>query len=417
MPRLIAALAAILFSAGALADVPKLANPRDVFPEGVPAYKSESTNYVFSMRLAPSGKRILYSRPVKNAEVGDRTPGRYELVLRELAGGKETVLPVGPILGGRRYQPIRFDPFDSTGARILLPSVTYEARKRAGRTETVISSAKWLIYDVAAAKVRSTSLSEKNLRPTKFAPGGNALLFTTTGESNRFATKVLSLEDPNAEPKPLSVEGRLQSVCPAGNVAVIHVPRPLPSSTRAEMNEQDSRRPDRLVLYDLKANKELVRLPSHSSRNSSLGFRETQWTADGRYLYYRDVEEVPYFRQPELGQQMTQVVTRVWDRQAGKLVGQIYHAEPVGPGPGPSLMVLSKWMWPDNGGFLLHDLATGSEFPLGGNGEYLIHAHAGKVLYAQKSGDSGFEKILVADLVMPKPEDSASPAGAPNPAR
>ena len=48
---------------------------------------------------------------------------------------------------------------------------------------------------------------------------------------------------------------------------------------------------------------------------------------------------------------------------SGKAAGMVSDAVPVGPGPG-QLMVLAKRIQNGSGGFLLHDAASGKEYPL-----------------------------------------------------
>jgi hypothetical protein len=91
MTRLIALAVFAVCTAGLLADEPKLANPKPVFPTSQPAYKRPGQYHAFAMRLSPDGKRLLYTRAVSGSEQADDRSARYELVLRELDGGKETI--------------------------------------------------------------------------------------------------------------------------------------------------------------------------------------------------------------------------------------------------------------------------------------------------------------------------------------
>lgn len=49
-----------------------------------------------------------------------------------------------------------------------------------------------------------------------------------------------------------------------------------------------------------------------------------------------------------------------------------------------------------------NDARTGKEYPLGGASKRMIHAFGGKVLYAEKPGESGSEGVFSADIVVPK---------------
>lgn len=392
-------LAVIAVCAGGLsAGEMKLANPKRVFPTTQPAYKSPTQHHAFAMRLSPGGKLLLYSRPAAGSEQADERSARYELVLRELEGGKEAVLPIESVDLGWRTVALRFNFFDPAGNRLALPTIKVETRQIDVRMSSTKSSIKWLIYDIAAGKVTSNGI-DGSAGPAKFTADGQGL-FTSGGR--QMSTRIISLKDPNAEPKTLAAPGWLQSVCPSGDVAVFFVPPGRPAGP-PQPGERMQRPPIRLVLWDLKADKELALLPTHPS-NSELDDRETQWTADGRYLYYTDadVEQAaadgranPSFRR----------VTRVWDRQAGKPAGQITDAVPVGPWTSSSLMVLAKQTGSDSGGFLVHDAASGREYTIGDDSKHLIHAYGGKVVYAQTPDGADGEVVFVADLVPSKPSE------------
>jgi hypothetical protein len=49
--------------------------------------------------------------------------------------------------------------------------------------------------------------------------------------------------------------------------------------------------------------------------------------------------------------------------------------------------------------FILHDAATGKQYPLGDDSKKLIHAAGGKILYAEKPADAA-ETTFVAEIVV-----------------
>jgi len=73
-------------------------------------------------------------------------------------------------------------------------------------------------------------------------------------------------------------------------LAVFFVPPGRPAAP-PQPGQLPERPPIRLVLWDLKADKELALLPTHP-RNSSLDDQETQGSPDGRYPYYCDAEVI-----------------------------------------------------------------------------------------------------------------------------
>lgn len=403
--RLIAVMAFAACITNVFADEPKLANAAKVFPTSQPAYKRSNQYHAFAMRLSPDGKRVLYTRPVAGTEQadGDDRSARYEIVLRELAGGKETVLPVEPLEEGWQSVPTRFNMFDPAGTRLVLPHVKVERRQITkfgedwhvgGKVTAVTATVEWSIFNIAKGETDDTTLEGGIMGPAKFTADGQALLLTRAAGPREMVTEIISLMSQLATlSKPLTAPGWVQSVSPAGDVAVFFVPPPRPVH-RPQPGQPMERPPIRLVLWDLKADRQVAEVPTHP-RNGELDDRETQWTANGRYLYYVDVDEVP--ADGEADRPTYRSVTRIWDRQAGKLAGMVSDVMPVGPGPG-QLMVLAKR---SSGGFLLHDAASGTEYPLGDASEKLIHAYGGKVIYAQEGDDSDAEDVFVADIIVP----------------
>lgn len=390
--RLMAITMCMAWTTSMFAGEPMLVNPKPVFSTSQPAYKGPNQYHDFSMRLSPDGKRVLYTRPVAGSEQSDQRSSRSELVLRELDGGKETVLLIGSLDSGWRTVFTRFNMFDSAGKRLVLPDISAQP------TSASTTGMKWLIYDIAQAKATNTDIAD-GIVLAKFAADGQALVTTVGTGPRELATRIISLKTPKAEPKLLTAPGYIQSICPTGDAAAFFVP-PARSATQTQPATQTGTPSTCLVLWDLKADKELAQIPTHP-RNSMLDDWETQWTADGRYLYYGDVEEIA--AEEQSGRPSYRYVTRIWDKQAGQLAGAVRDAVPVGPGPGPSLMVLAKHTQNPSGGFLLHDASRGTELPLGDASKSLIHAYGGKVIYAEKLAGSDAEDVFSADLVIPKP--------------
>jgi hypothetical protein len=372
---------------------PKLANSKPVFPKEPPSYKRPNQYYPFAMRLSPDGKRVLYTRPVAVADPAARDT-TYELILRELDGGKETVLPLAPMEMGWQSVHLRFNPFDPAGRCLALSDVKIEKLVVGPGAGATKSTMKVLVYDIAKAKADGTGIEEP-MALAKFTADGQGLIATfASAIQAAFVAEIISLLDLKA--KPLSVSGYIQSVCPAGDVAVFFVPPVRPAAPPAP-GQPMPRPPAHLLLWDLKADKQVAELPMDPA-NSKLDDYEVLWTADGRYAYYFDLKNPP----AAVGAPAKAVPgTRIWDRVVGKTVGFVENALPVGPGPGPSLMVLAKGAEKLTGGFSLHDADTGKEFVLGDAAKKLIHAAGGKVLYAETPKDAAAEAVFAADIVLP----------------
>ena len=105
MKRLAPALACLLLaSACATGDEPHRVNEKKVFPGAEPSWKQPNQMCLWAARLSPDGKRLLYPRfkgeppTVDGRQEWDKVMS--EMVLRELDGGKETVLPIEPLDAG-----------------------------------------------------------------------------------------------------------------------------------------------------------------------------------------------------------------------------------------------------------------------------------------------------------------------------
>ncbi len=80
-----------------------------------------------------------------------------------------------------------------------------------------------------------------------------------------------------------------------------------------------------------------------------------------------------------------------------KDAGQVLGATPVGPGPGPSSMMLAKKADQGKGGIILHNAKTGAEHPLGEPSMRLVHAWGSKVVYLKRSA-AGEDVAYTADV-------------------
>ena len=370
----------------------QLAAERRIFPEADKSWQGLKKPGLWGMRLSPDGESLLYPRliglPALNAEgVPDRHRAKYELILRNLKTGKDTALPIGPLKSGWRTVFTRFNMFDPAGERLVLADIEIQQMEEGGAV-AVRPSMKLVLYDIVAAKTKATGI-EGASTIGKFDRTGKGLIVMKSK-----ALYTTSLRD--LELKPLNITGLLQSVCPTADVVCVLVfpqrPKPLLRGGRPK------RMPPRLTLYDYKAGKELAELPIHP-RNSSLDDLETQWTADGRYLYYYDVREIT-IDTAEGPKQRTKPISRIWDRINNKQAGVVLDAVPLGPGPSPTTMLLAKRSQAGYEGFILHDANTGDEWRMAETNVQPIHAWGKNVVYL-KGLEDGEDAVFLAQIAVP----------------
>ncbi len=328
----------------------KLVNAKRGFPQGEPLYKTPNQYYLWAMRLSSDGKHVLYPRakgrpPLTPEGAPNWSEVKWELILRELAAGKETVLPINPIESGWQTVFTRFNFFDPTGKKLVLLNI--ERRKQTqesptGGTATAVRpTMKLMLYDIPSAKLTMTKIQGSQTWAKFDRTGKNLIVSKIDLGLRRLGLHVGQL--PALNLTPLKTEGMLQGVCPTADVICVWTP-PVRTSARGlearlsaltrvkeflkrgiqremrdngpqskgvielqrQLRERENEieqlkkqsaaaakrergRPQRLVLHDIQADREIAELPVHE-RNSKLDDWETQWTADGRYLYYYDVE-------------------------------------------------------------------------------------------------------------------------------
>lgn len=386
---LLAALLVLAAGAGARGAEPGLANEKLVLTGNLDSIINRRSWHRCQLRLSPDGRKLLYSRAVGGAVDGADPDGRrkeqkYDLILRDLTDGKETVLPIGPVDRGFRSVPTRFNPFDPASRSLLL----YRMRREVSPDGRGVRIAMSLLrYDIAPGRAAELSLPAGRIFGIFDATGRN--LVAAIGPD----VHLVSLADMKL--KKLGIRGFPQSVCPAGNVVSVFVPPlPRPRPPRPAPGERLRRRqgpPAELVLYDVESDKQVAHIPTHE-RNRSLDDLASQWTRDGRYLYYYDVETYV-----EGGTERLRPLVRVWDCKAGRRVGQQSEMLAVGAAPAPSSMVLVK-REPKTAEAFLHDAVTGALRQIGGAIQ-VQHAAGGRIVYVKRDA-AGNEGIYVADIDM-----------------
>jgi len=295
-----------------------------------------------SMKLSPDGKRLLYIRR-KRLDVGEKGPRRaYELRLRTLAGGEEAVLPIPAYtMDDIPRMMISMNVFDAAGKTIVLGIGVDQNND--GLHNYRKEKMQAVLYDIAKDKVTKLDVTDDVVIPTFDRTGKGLIIMAATGEAK--TGKMYTTPADEIKLRQLALWGLPRSTCPTADV----IPLALPPKPDA-----DGRRgKPEFVLYDLANDKTAVKLPI-GERNTMLDDYNPQWTADGRYLYYVDVKMV------EGGRRAT--LTRIWDRKAGKLAGEIENAVAVGPGPTETTMVLPPYERTSN--LKIHDAATGKTWKL-----------------------------------------------------
>ncbi len=331
---------------------------------------------VGSMQLSPDGRQLLYLRHKKAAKAGARDV--YELRLRTLATGRDIALPI-PTYPEDNFPVIMLslNVFGAGGKKIVLGAGVDENKDGAHSfTREMMQAA---LYDIPGGKVTMIGPVKRIVLST--FDGTGAKLILSSGDKWPEDSKLYTTPADKIQLKELARWGQPMCPCPADDL--------LPML----MRDMDKGSGEEFVLYDLKKDKVAARLPLHREGQNKLYRHGSRWTSGGRYLYYIDMN-VWVARD---GQKLSKVVTRIWDRKAGKLVGELTEAAPVGPGPTKTTMVLGRYGGDDA---LVHDAASGKVWvrPL----IRPIAARADHILYV-KHDDAGKEVLSRARIELPKP--------------
>ena len=368
----------------ARAEGPKLVNERKLFGPEEP-YESGGRGYGLGfIRLSPDGKSVLcIRRQVLPGAGGGPGSEVSRLVLREVETGKDRVLPVPPWNWEEGLvRMVSRNLFDPTGRMLVLAGGT--ATNAAGVFEIGSAKVQALVYMLADGRTRKVAAAEEMVLPQFDRTGRRLIIMTAERTSGQLFR--LSLDDWQLEK--LSIWGMPMPPSPTEDL--------LPLFFR----DRDEGRL-KFAVYDVQADKELTSLPVHAS-NTLLDEIPSQWSPDGQYLYYTDLADPPGGKGP------SKMVTRIWDRDAGKSAGPlsgmldaVEEAFPVGPGPTPTTMVLAQMVREKlPPALVLHDAATGKTWKLADAPVRVFCAGGGKVVYS-RSTEGRMYTTFVADILAP----------------
>ena len=350
------------FLSGGSCAAPELINEKRVL-HGPNEFWTRNHERSSVLRLSPDGTRLLFLRAVTPNGPGRGRRAMFRLMIREVGGNADTELPVAPYRRHWATVHTRFNPFDPGSSTLAL-----NERGKKGPL---------LMYDIVSQKVERTSIEDKRVVFARFDAKGKNLI-VTKGEGLDLFTASL----PQFELTRLNISGVIHSVCPSAPVICLLRPR----------NEEGTRKESQaLVLYDVAEAKQIADLPLNE-RNAIIDDVESQWTQDGRYLYYCDLV------QSFTDRNKTRYAVRVWDRLHAREVCVVDAGHPIGPGPISTAMVLSKRQGA-NRSMLVHDAETGDLWRVGQMGLSPQHACGRYVVYITL-GPDGEEAAYVAEISM-----------------
>jgi len=338
-----------------------------------------------SMRLSPDATMLLYvqrSAPAAKANADGAAQNRrgYRLVLRDIKAGKDTVMPGAPS-GSDDFLVayVSMRPFDADGKNVVIPVGLGPADEpvRIGKGQMQLGS-----YELATGKLKELDLIGPVVFPSYDAAGKNLIVFAmfmAKGGPDLALSKIVISPSDKIDFKKIGIMGMPRSPCPVGDILPVLLPP----------NRQDPNAPRKsgFVLYDTKADKQLLMLPIQSG--NKLDDYNPQWTTDGRYLYYVDSENDA----TSDGKMRRKSITRIWDRKKTVEHAIIENVIPVGPAPGKSAMIL---IYKDRS-CKVHNPATAKTSPLLGDGTRLINANGRFLLYV-KPDKNGKQSVYRAEM-------------------
>ena len=373
-----------------LAAQPKLVNEKLVFEEEDPVHVG-----LQSMLLSPDGRHLLYLRREQVDVAGE--PGRasgsrraYRLAVRDLVSGRDLVVPVPAFPDSDPTDPIMKSQSFGPGGKQVVFGAGVDANGD-GFFDYPKETMQIVLYDVASGTVSPLGVTG-GWAAAMFDRTGEGLLITTADPAD-WSIQVQKTPLARLDCRPVSVDGVPYSICPAADVAAV-VLQLAPPPKRYKKQK--------LVLYDLQADRQLLELPTHVDY-SQVGRRRAEWTADGRFLYYTDLgsEDDP----PGGEESRDKTVTRVWDRLEGKGVGLMRECLPIGPGPTATSMLLTEaTVRGDLSSLHLHDAAEGRIWEFGQLFDVMICAHGRRVVYG-KEVEPAHYAVYMAEIAIPSEDE------------
>jgi hypothetical protein len=340
--------------------------------------KINANRGMHTMRLSPDGKMLLYVRRVKAAN--KETRGGYQLALRDIKTGKDTIMPGAPCGSDDFFVAcVSMLPFDAKGEKLVIPIGAGAEPVRPGRGTMQLG-----LYDIKSGKVNKLDLSGPIIFPTYDAEDKNLIvLVMAKGERgpDPANSKIVVSPADKIKFRKIGLMGLPRSPCPGSSVLPILL-------APARDAGQEARR-GVFVLYDTKSDKQLAAPPASRSK---LDDYNPQWTADGRYLYYVDTEKDA----GPNGCVKRKSILRIWDRRKNAEHAIIEGMIPVGPGPGKSAMILSD----GRGLHYMTDPTSQKTASLGDNIVRLISAGGGFIVYI-KHDKNGDNQVFRAKIKLP----------------
>ena len=375
----------------AAADGPKLVKQKLVLADDG---KGDVPKFMHSARLSPDGKHLLYMR-VKRVQLPARDGGParrrrfYHLILRDLKAAKDKPLPVLAYPDDEMAVAMISGRIFGSGGKTIALGTGIDADGD-GLHDYRAEKMQAVIYDIASEKLTKLPVTEDGVVAT-FDRTGKGLIIMGMSRGERHG-KLLTTPLAKLKLRQLGKWGLPRGVCPGADVLAM-LPPPDPRAPPGVC----------LVLYDLKADKQVAELPTNKA-NTALDDLCPQWTRDGRYLYYADIKSDMQGEQQE-----RKYLTRVWDRTKSREAGIVGEVVPIGPGPGKTTMVVAEDR--GRGRISLHDAATGAAHPLGKKTMAAITAEGKYFLYADEPV-GGKRGIYMAEIVVPKKDKPAGKKGA-----
>lgn len=337
------------------------------------------------IQVGPLGARLLYIRRQKGKMkrrggegFEDRTIRR--LVLRDVARNVDTVLPIPAIAQDEvlKYM-LTCRLFDSVGKKIAL-GVGVDDDKDGVTSPGDSDRMRGAIFDIATGELKMLDVEGQAVVPSFDRTGKK--LYLLKWDVKKWAGTLHVADATKLEFDPLKFLGLPRGFCPAADVAAMLIKAPQKGSLGYK-----------LALYDQKADKQMLELPTAGYGVEMVRFCP-KWTADGRYLYYRNLAK----KQVE-GRARFYPVTRLWDRKTARQIAEIPDAHPVGPGPAAGAMVLAIVQGGNVKQTVVHTAATGKFVPVDGLKGRPVAVAGGRVFYV-KWTDSG-DTLFSAKIAMP----------------
>jgi len=344
------------------------------------------------IRLSPDGKKVLFYRS-ELLEVNGRKGGVVRLVLRNLADGKEIVLPFPAVSKMfATYLPMlscSSNPFNKTGDKIVL-GVGVDTNND-GILDLKSEKMKAVVFDTITSKTVDLSVTGAMVS-AGYSRGGDQYIVSVIEQQNAKKVRFLTSSTEELKWQECDLTGIPRAISPDNGLVM------LVKSSQLKTGRHTRELPTDLLIHDLEQNKEITTLPTFKFKGALSMYVYVfvpQWVTSGTHLHYIDL--IRTSGRPVHG-------TKIWDKKLRTITQELPNVIPIGPFKTESSMILVRVNEVKEGGskmeeIMIRDAASNKTWTIPISDTRILGTHRGSIIYAKKD-KNGTESVFMAQVVL-----------------